>query len=142
MERQPEVERLQTVLVAAPVQLEHRATGIDRGVEGAAAGRLVVQPEYRENGVADELQDLAPMALDRERHAIEVVVQAGEQGVPTEPFGQRREAAQIAVPDSGLHGLGAAAGDLSLENPLAGVAADIGVEQIDRDAPIEMDLEQ
>jgi hypothetical protein len=38
-----------------------------------------------------------------------------------------------------MHALGAAAGDLSLENPLAGVAADIGVEQIDRDAPIEMD---
>ena len=49
----------------------------------------------------------------------------------------RRSQYQIAV-----RRLAAAAGDLAVEDALAGAVADVGVEQVDGDPPVEVDLEQ
>ena len=83
------------------------------------------------------------MALDRAGHAVEVVVQAGEQrdrgrAARTGPVKPRRSQYQIAA---------ATVSPLPrviwpVEDALAGAVADVGVEQIDRDPPVEVDLEQ
>ena len=58
-------------------------------------------------------------------------------------LGQRGEAAQIAVPDRRAARVSPLPRVIcALEDALAGAVADIGVEQVDRDAPIEVDLQQ
>ena len=85
---------------------------------------------------------ISPPALgDGAAHDGEIVVEQGDDGVARQAVGGAGEAAQVAVPDHRLDGLAVAALDLARQDALAGGAADIGVEQVDRGVAQRMRLD-
>ena len=78
--------------------------------------------------VADQLEYITAMLVDRRDDRIGVVVQQWDylfrRGV-----GDTREPSQIAEPNDGVDSLGNSAHDPSAEHALAGVAAEIGFHQ-------------
>ena len=120
-------------------QREHLGRGIERGIaDRSAAAR---EREGREQAVAQELQHLAAMLDDHRHQAVEIVVQHLDQHFALGAVGDRGEAAQVGIEDHRLDHLEHAAPDLAVEDAPAGLRADIGVEQIDRDVVAEPRLQ-
>jgi hypothetical protein len=140
VQRQPVAERLAPVGGAPLVERQHRPARLDRGAERPHAGALLVQREHREHPVADELQDLAAVAGDRVAQRVEEVVQHVEHLAGRQALGERGRAAQVAVPDRGPDRGAGTTYDLARQHPLAGVVADVGVEQVLGEPPVESDL--
>ena len=96
--------------------------------------------EDRQQAVADEFQHLAAAVEDRRHLAVEIAVEQIDQLLRRQPFGQRREAAHVRQPDHGADFLDEAAPDFAGQDALAGLMADIGVEQIGGGPPQRADF--
>ena len=102
---------------------------VDRGGQRRAAGvQAIFGGEDGKRAVADQLENVAAVLVDREEDRVGVVVEQGN-GLFRLGVGDLREAAQIAEPDDGVDMLGDAAHDAPGEHALAGVAAEIGFHQ-------------
>ncbi len=77
------------------------------------------------------------MPFNRRHHDVEISVEAVNQLTARLMFRRRGEATQLTEPNRGIDGFAAA-----LEDAFAGVVADIGVEEVDRDMTIEVDFEE
>src|SRR4029450_5883120 len=97
----------------------------ERGQAGAIAGEIVGDRKDRQHGIADELQDLAAMTMDRADHAGEIIIQERDDLVARQRFGRSREAAQIAVPQRGRQGYAIAPPDEAAEDAAASIMAQV-----------------
>ena len=84
--------------------------------------------EDGKRAVADQLENVAAMLMDRQEDRIGIVVQQGN-GLFRLGVGDLREPSQIAEPNDGVDMLGNAAHDAAAEHALAGVATEIGFHQ-------------
>ena len=133
MQRHAEAEALDGLADRIVHRLDAGA-GFARGVQHVSAhlpdiADIFVDRKHREQPVAHELQHFAAMVPDRGHLAVEIAVEDVDHGLGRQPVRQRGKAAQIRQPDRGIHGVGMAAANLALQDPLAGAVADIGVEQ-------------
>src|SRR5260370_13154172 len=138
MQGEPEMQRV--LFGGAPLVVHgvHRRERQPR----CAQRRLAARPriarrgrKYRQHAVADEFEDLAALAFDGAHHRLEPLVQYRNQFVARYRVRQPSEAAQVAIPDRGMHRLAVAPAVLTRENVLARAAPAIGVEWVDRAAP-------
>ena len=115
------------------VEIVELGKGVFRGSERSQAGAVAVEVigdrKDRQHRIADELQDLAAVAMDRRYHAGEVVVQKRDDLVARQRLGRRREAAQVAVPERGRQGYAIAPLNEAAEDAAPGVMTQIGIEQ-------------
>ena len=72
------------------------------------------------------------MLDDRGHLAVKVAVEQIDQLLRRQSLGERREAAHVGEPDDCADFLDEAAPDLAHEDAFAGLAADVGVEEIRR----------
>jgi len=82
------------------------------------------------------------MLFDRGGPVVEVIVETLDHSIARLPFRCGRGPAQIAQPDRCLDYLATTAGDLPLEDMLAGMLADIIVKEGDGDVVPEMDFQK
>ena len=115
---------------AARVQRRHRLPrrlgGVERGGAGAAP---LLGREDREHAVADQLQHVAGVLVDRRDDSVGVVVEQRDDLLRRRGVGNAGVVAQIAEPQHGLDPVRHAARDAAAQNPPAGVAAEIGLDQ-------------
>ena len=90
---------------------------------------VVAHVEDRQDPVAHELQDVAMVFVDRRHHAFEVVVHEGQKPVTRRRVGELRKALQIARPQRRADRFAGAALDRAAEDSLAGVLAEIGLDE-------------
>ncbi len=96
--------------------------------------------EDRERGVADEAQHLALVLEHRSEDAFEELVEQAQKVGPAHRVGERRGVAQVAEPDDGVDVLAVAAVNPAGEHLLAGLAAEVGLEDVLGRAPPGIDL--
>ncbi len=89
----------------------------------------ILHRENRQRRVADETQHLPTVIEHRARHAIEELIEGAKEVFLGHTLRQRRRLPQIAEPDHRLDVLAVAALDASVEHALAGVPAEVGVQQ-------------
>ena len=80
------------------------------------------------------------MLEDRRNLAIEIVIEELAQSLRRHTVRQQGEAAHIGQPDGRMDRFGVTPPNLAGENTLAGVVADIGIEQIARGSPQRADF--
>jgi hypothetical protein len=105
--------------------------GRQRGETGLTA---ILGGEDRQHTVADQLEHVAAALVNRRNDRIEVVVKHRDHMLGG-GIGDAGEAAQVAEPQHRVDAFGDAAGDPALEHAPAGVASQIGLNQIFCDAP-------
>ena len=132
--------------LALGVRRRHAGDGLLGGLQRAAAGFTGI-PNFplgdREDGerrVADEAQHL-PLVLEHgTEHAFEELVEQAQELAAAHRVGERRGIAQVAEPDHRVDVLAVAAADVAGEHLLAGLLAQVGVEDVVRDAPPGVDF--
>ena len=112
-----------------------RAQASARAQTSDASSPFPRQREDRQQPVAHELEHLAAMVEDRRHLAVEILVEQVDQLLRRQPLGGGRKATHVREPDHGPDRFDVAAPDFAHQNPLARLAADIGVEQIRGGAP-------
>ena len=105
---------------------------------GAGAGRF--KRKDGEQAVADEFQDLAAVPHDRLGHRVEIVVEEIDDVVARPVVGNAGEISEVADHDRGAHRRAAAAPGGAGQDELAGMRADIGLEQRPRQAVLDADF--
>src|ERR1051326_3235574 len=85
--------------------------------------------------IAHELEHLAAMAEDRRHLTVEILVEQVDQLLRRQPLGGGGEASHVREPDHRSDRFDMAAADFAHQDPLTGLAADIGVEQVRGGAP-------
>ena len=100
----------------------------------AASGKIASSPSPMNFSTSP------PCCEDRRHLAVEIAVEQIDQLLRRQSLRQRREAAHVREPDDGADFLDEAAPDFAHEDALAGLAADIGVEQIRRGPPQRADF--
>ncbi|HEX6111343.1 MAG TPA: hypothetical protein VFZ10_03485 [Geminicoccaceae bacterium] len=94
----------------------------------AAQARAIGSGEDGEDAVADQLENVAALRMDRRDDDVGIVVEQRNH-LLGRGIGDAREAAQVAEPDHGVDALGDAADDAAAEHAPSGVTAEIGLHQ-------------
>ena len=118
--------------VAGPAPIERRDPVLQRSLrrDGAAAGFCGrIGGKNRQSAVADQLQHVAAIVVDRGDHRLGVVVQGWNDLLRRRLIGDVGEFAQIAVPQHRPDLLGDAASDTAGEHALPGIPAQIGFDE-------------
>ena len=109
------------------------------GIEGASTGiglspfveiELALERRQIEGGeepISHELENLSVVLLDRAGHGVEIIVEELDELVARQRIGKLRKAPEITEPDHRLDRLGRAPLDLTSENPMAGIVAEVGL---------------
>jgi hypothetical protein len=85
--------------------------------------------EDREDAVAHELQDLAPLRLDRSDHRVRIVVEQRDDLLGRSGVGDPGKALEVAEPQNRADLLGYAPLDVASQDTMARIAAQIGLDQ-------------
>ena len=109
--------------------------GFARGGERAEAGLACIrhafsEGEDRQQPVANELEDLTAVPENRWNLTIEITVKRINQLLWRQPVRHRCKAAHIREPDHRMDRFGMASPNAPGQNALAGIMADIGIEQV------------
>jgi hypothetical protein len=91
--------------------------------------RRIDEGEAREHAVSHELEHLAAMPAQRRRQRFEYVVEHFNENGARRRVGDRREPADVGVPENGANALDGTALDHPGVNALAGIAAEIRGEE-------------
>src|SRR4051812_36136008 len=83
---------------------------------------------------ADQLESLASGIVDGRDHRLSIVVEERNDLFRSCRVGDAREVTKIAEPDDGPDAVGHAPGDAAFQNALAGIPAEVGLDQGCRDA--------
>ena len=105
----------------------HRGQRPGAGVGARLAG--VVDREYGEHGVANELQHLAAMLDHGAGNALEKLVKGVQIVVAGQGVRQLGRAAEVGDPDHRVHVLAVTPLDETVHHPIAGVCAQVGPQQ-------------
>ena len=120
---------------APPVERRDTVSRAARGRERGAAGDLAIRAgEDGERAVADELQHVAALLMDRRDHRFGIIIEEGDDLAGRGDVGDARVVMQIAEPERRLDAIGDAALDASGDHPLACVTPEIGFDERARDA--------
>ena len=133
MQAETELDSRMIGTPAPMIDHRDRVEGVARGLQrrlayGSAIGGGA-DLEHDQDGVADELQDLAAARSGGHRAVLEVVVEQRQQLSGRQAFGQLGEAAQVGIPERRVDAVAVAALDLAMDDALADARADEGIEQ-------------
>ena len=134
VQRKPERQGIEAGCSALDVDLLHAIEGLERSVQRLAADRcgrgVVPQQEHAQHGVPDELEHLATVGRDGLGDRGEVRIQGREEDVRRVPVRAPGEVPQVAHPHDRPQTLARAAPERTVEHPLAGVPAQVRLQQL------------
>src|SRR5258708_10955808 len=135
MQRKAEAYRALIHCDAAAREVGHPRVRLARACKGARAYRpgiafISAQREDRQQPVAHEFKHFAAVFGDRRNLAIEILIKKVDQRLRRQSLGERGKPAHVGQPDRSAQGLDMPATDLAGENSLAGLVADIGLDQV------------
>ena len=130
MEPEIHVGRRQALLEPARVQGGHRLLRRPRRVERGGAGAVsLLRRENGEHAVADQLEHVAGVLVDRRHDRLGVVIEQRNDLLRGRGVGDARIIAQIAEPQHRLDPVRHPAFDPAPQHPPSGVPTEIGLDQ-------------